>query len=104
MVIETNTKPFDRALLRSMGEILFSCGSNKRAVIATLSVIGDDIERSEGSKDEVSGRLICDAPVSIYLYENLLFNWILTYMFHRDSFVNITDQYKLHSTGNSKIT
>lgn len=42
-----------RALLRSMGEILFSCGSNKRAVIATLSVIGDDIEMSEGSKDEV---------------------------------------------------
>lgn len=73
MVVETNTKLFDRALLRSMGEILFSCGSNKRAVIATLSVIGDDIERSEGSKDEVSGGLICDTPVSIYLYENLLF-------------------------------
>ncbi|KAM5562324.1 hypothetical protein ABKV19_017512 [Rosa sericea] len=42
-----------RALLRSMGEILFSCGSNKRAVVATLSVIGDDVERFEGSKDEV---------------------------------------------------
>ena len=38
-----------------MGEILFSCGSNKRVVIATLSVIGDDVMRFEGSKDEVSG-------------------------------------------------
>ncbi|PRQ24731.1 putative ubiquitin interacting, EF-hand domain pair [Rosa chinensis] len=42
-----------RALLRSMGEILFSCGSNERAVVATLSVIGGDVERFEGSKDEV---------------------------------------------------
>lgn len=38
-----------------MGEILFSCGSNKRAVVATLSVIGDDVTRFGGSKDEVSG-------------------------------------------------
>lgn len=37
-----------------MGEILFVCGSNKSAVIATLSVIGQNIEDSEGSpKDEV---------------------------------------------------
>ncbi|XP_050366783.1 uncharacterized protein LOC126785207 [Argentina anserina] len=40
-----------RALLRSMGEILFSCGGNRRAVIATLSVIGEDVARFEGSKD-----------------------------------------------------
>lgn len=38
-----------------MAEILFVCGNNKRAVIATLSVIGHDIEESEGSlMDEVS--------------------------------------------------
>lgn len=38
-----------------MGEILFACGSNKRAVIATLTTIGHDIEGSEDShKDEVN--------------------------------------------------
>ncbi|KAI5400214.1 uncharacterized protein LOC127097593 [Lathyrus oleraceus] len=37
-----------------MGEILFLCGSNKRAVIATLSIPGNDIQRFEGiSEDEV---------------------------------------------------
>ena len=37
-----------------MGEILFSCGSNRRAVIATLSISENDIQRFEGiSKDEV---------------------------------------------------
>ncbi|KAM1682838.1 hypothetical protein ACFXTN_031067 [Malus domestica] len=44
-----------RVLIRSMGEILFLCGSNKRAVIATLSVIGEETERSEDRlNDEVS--------------------------------------------------
>lgn len=43
-----------RALVRSMGEILFSCGSNRRAVIATLSISENDIRRFEGiSEDEV---------------------------------------------------
>ncbi|TKY51397.1 siah E3 ubiquitin protein ligase 2 [Spatholobus suberectus] len=43
-----------RALVRSMGEILFSCGSNRRAVIATLSILENDIQRFEGiSEDEV---------------------------------------------------
>ncbi|ESW15525.1 hypothetical protein PHAVU_007G079400 [Phaseolus vulgaris] len=43
-----------RALVRSMGEILFSCGSNRRAVIATLSIPENDIRRFEGiSEDEV---------------------------------------------------
>ncbi|KAG4984095.1 hypothetical protein JHK87_028844 [Glycine soja] len=37
-----------RALVRSMGEILFSCGSNRRAVIATLSIPENDIQRFEG--------------------------------------------------------
>ncbi|RDX72840.1 Ubiquitin carboxyl-terminal hydrolase MINDY-3, partial [Mucuna pruriens] len=37
-----------------MGEILFSCGSNRRAVIATLSILENDIQRFEGiSEDEV---------------------------------------------------
>ncbi|KAG5250728.1 KAR-UP oxidoreductase [Salix suchowensis] len=31
-----------RALVKSMGEILFMCGDNKRAVIATLNVVGLD--------------------------------------------------------------
>ena len=38
-----------------MGEILFMCGSNERAVIATLSILADDIQHSEKiSKDEVA--------------------------------------------------
>lgn len=42
-----------RALIRSMSEILFHCGSNKRAVIATLSVTGKELEgAADGSKDE----------------------------------------------------
>ncbi|EEF29950.1 protein with unknown function [Ricinus communis] len=41
-----------RALVRSMGEILFLCGSSKRAVIATLSSIACDAGGPE--KDEVS--------------------------------------------------
>lgn len=48
-----------RALVKSMGEILFSCGSNKRAVIATLTTIGHDIEGSEDShKDEVLAKAL----------------------------------------------
>ncbi|KAJ0026425.1 hypothetical protein Pint_07942 [Pistacia integerrima] len=43
-----------RALVKSMSEILFLCGNNKRAVIATLTMLGHDIEGSEDSqKDEV---------------------------------------------------
>ncbi|XP_057973919.1 uncharacterized protein LOC131161915 [Malania oleifera] len=43
-----------RALIRSMGEILFLCGSNKTAVIATLSVLGCEDEGPECSlKDEI---------------------------------------------------
>lgn len=41
-----------RALVRSMGEILFSCGNNKRAVIATLSIPGNDSQRFEGISEE----------------------------------------------------
>ncbi|KAL2324626.1 hypothetical protein Fmac_023684 [Flemingia macrophylla] len=43
-----------RALVRSMGEILFSCGSNRRAVIATLGIPANDTLHFEGtSQDEV---------------------------------------------------
>ncbi|CAJ2629872.1 unnamed protein product [Trifolium pratense] len=41
-----------RALVRSMGEILFLCGNNKRAVIATLSIPENDIQRFEGISEE----------------------------------------------------
>ncbi|XP_027357855.1 ubiquitin carboxyl-terminal hydrolase MINDY-3-like isoform X2 [Abrus precatorius] len=43
------------ALVKSMGEILFMCGNNERAVIATLNILVDDIQHSEEvSKDEVT--------------------------------------------------
>ncbi|XP_039041910.1 ubiquitin carboxyl-terminal hydrolase MINDY-3-like [Hibiscus syriacus] len=42
-----------RALVKSMGEILFLCGNNKIAVIATLSSIGDGIEGSEDSLKDI---------------------------------------------------
>ncbi|WJX14377.1 hypothetical protein P8452_04652 [Trifolium repens] len=41
-----------RALVRSMGEILFLCGNNKRAVIATLSIPENDIQHFEGISEE----------------------------------------------------
>ncbi|KDP43000.1 hypothetical protein JCGZ_25186 [Jatropha curcas] len=45
-----------RALVRSMGEILFLCGSNKRAVIVTLNVIGCDTVGS--TKDEIIAKAL----------------------------------------------
>ncbi|KAH1065150.1 hypothetical protein J1N35_030137 [Gossypium stocksii] len=42
-----------RALVKSMSEMLFLCGNNKRAVIATLSVISHGIKGSEGSSKDV---------------------------------------------------
>ncbi|KAE9611347.1 hypothetical protein Lal_00011761 [Lupinus albus] len=43
-----------RALVRSMGEILFSCGGNRNAVIATMTIPGNGIQHFEGiSEDEV---------------------------------------------------
>lgn len=46
---------FNRALVRSMGEILFLCGDNKRIVVATLSVISHNVEGYEDSlKEEVT--------------------------------------------------
>ncbi|KAA8537890.1 hypothetical protein F0562_027530 [Nyssa sinensis] len=48
-----------RALVRSMCEILFLCGSNRKAVIATLSILDFDIEGSEDSlKDEIIVRAL----------------------------------------------
>jgi len=44
--------PIHRALVKSMGEILFMCGDNKRAVIATLNAVGLDTEGF--AKNEVS--------------------------------------------------
>ncbi|KAM7518703.1 hypothetical protein LguiB_017665 [Lonicera macranthoides] len=48
-----------RALVRSLSEILFLCGSNKRAVIASLSIPNQDIEGpGDSSKDEVIGKTL----------------------------------------------
>lgn len=48
-----------RALVRSLGEILFLCGSNKMAVIASLSIFNSDTEGPEdSSKDEVIGKAL----------------------------------------------
>lgn len=41
--------------MRSMSEILFLCGSNKSAVIASLNIVDDEMAgTSQGSDDEVS--------------------------------------------------
>ncbi|KAE8100429.1 hypothetical protein FH972_018329 [Carpinus fangiana] len=48
-----------RALVRSMGEILFLCGDNKRIVVATLSVISHNVEGYEDSlKEEVMAKAL----------------------------------------------
>lgn len=45
---------YNRVLARSMAEILFHCGSNRRAVIASLRILDGEVEESlDGSKDEV---------------------------------------------------
>ncbi|KAK4801580.1 hypothetical protein SAY86_022067 [Trapa natans] len=41
-----------RALIRSMSEILFSCGSGKTAVIATLNVFNLDIDGANNNMDD----------------------------------------------------
>ncbi|MED6180917.1 hypothetical protein PIB30_014472 [Stylosanthes scabra] len=47
------------ALVRSMSEILFMCGNNGRAVVATLSILGSDIQHSENlSRDEVISKAL----------------------------------------------
>lgn len=48
-----------RALIRSIGEILFLCGSNKRVVIATLSVPGHGNSESEDCRqDEIIAKTL----------------------------------------------
>ncbi|XP_075509450.1 uncharacterized protein LOC142545903 [Primulina tabacum] len=48
-----------RALVRSMSEILFLCGSNERVVIASLDILdGDTVESIDGSKDEVLAKAL----------------------------------------------
>ncbi|KAK8579895.1 hypothetical protein V6N13_143054 [Hibiscus sabdariffa] len=51
-----------RALVESMAEILFLCGNNKRAVIATLSSIGNGIG---GSDDNLKDVIIAQALESL---------------------------------------
>ncbi|PWA98991.1 hypothetical protein CTI12_AA013340 [Artemisia annua] len=46
-----------RALVRSMGEILFLCGNNNSATIASLRILNHEIEgKDESSKDEIVAR------------------------------------------------
>jgi hypothetical protein len=69
-----------------MVEILFLCGSNERAVIATLSILGNGIQHSEEiSKNEVLdcsidannlGKLVIDGieiPMFLLLSSEVLF-------------------------------
>jgi hypothetical protein len=51
---------FGSALVRSMVEILFLCGSNERAVIATLSILGNGIQHSE----EISRNEVLDCSIN----------------------------------------
>lgn len=41
-----------------MCEILFLCGSNRKAVIATLSVLGIDNQHSKGISDDEVGFIL----------------------------------------------
>lgn len=50
--LSLNSLDFCRALVRSMCEILFMCGNNSRAVIASFPKYDDD--SSTNQKDEVS--------------------------------------------------
>ncbi|XP_057490419.1 uncharacterized protein LOC130776257 [Actinidia eriantha] len=48
-----------RALVKSMGEILFLCGGNRRAVIASLSILNHSTEGSQDSlKDDVIAKAL----------------------------------------------
>ncbi|KAI3464650.1 hypothetical protein Pfo_021313 [Paulownia fortunei] len=48
-----------RALVRSMSEILFLCGSNETAVVASLNILdGDFVESTNGSEDEVIAKVL----------------------------------------------
>ncbi|KAL0365957.1 UNVERIFIED_CONTAM: Ubiquitin carboxyl-terminal hydrolase MINDY-3 [Sesamum radiatum] len=48
-----------RALVRSMTEILFLCGRNERAVLASLNILdGVSMERVNGSEDEVIAKVL----------------------------------------------
>lgn len=47
-----------RALVKSMAEILFRCGSNKKAVVATLDVLD---QNGEGTRDEPLDEIILKA-------------------------------------------
>ncbi|KAG8389811.1 hypothetical protein BUALT_Bualt01G0017300 [Buddleja alternifolia] len=48
-----------RALVKSMSEILFLCGSNQRAIIASMNILnGDFMEPVNGSEDEVIAKML----------------------------------------------
>ncbi|KAK6131509.1 hypothetical protein DH2020_034749 [Rehmannia glutinosa] len=48
-----------RALVRSMSEILFLCGSNETAAVASLNILdGNFVESANGSEDEVIAKVL----------------------------------------------
>ncbi|KAL2467896.1 ubiquitin interaction motif-containing protein [Forsythia ovata] len=52
-----------RALVRSMVEILFLCGSNEKVVISSLNILDGDIERSVECPDEVIAKALEDLSI-----------------------------------------
>ncbi|KAL2503690.1 ubiquitin interaction motif-containing protein [Abeliophyllum distichum] len=52
-----------RALVRSMVEILFLCGSNEKAVISSLNILDGDIEGSVECPDEVIAKALEDLSI-----------------------------------------
>ncbi|KAK6131023.1 hypothetical protein DH2020_035234 [Rehmannia glutinosa] len=53
-----------RALVRSMSEILFLCGCNERALIASLNISNHDfVESVNGSEDEAIAKVLRDLSV-----------------------------------------
>ncbi|KAG6478154.1 hypothetical protein ZIOFF_061586 [Zingiber officinale] len=54
----------ERALVYSMAEILFLCGSGKQAVVATIGVDCRDLEGSEGDQSEVLAKALKDLSIA----------------------------------------
>ncbi|XP_074568307.1 uncharacterized protein LOC141824873 [Curcuma longa] len=54
----------ERALVYSMAEILFLCGSGKQAVVATIGVDCHDLEGSEGDQSEVLAKALKDLSIA----------------------------------------
>lgn len=72
-----------RALVRSMCEMLFLCGSNERAVVASLGILDGEVEGSrDNSNDEVIYVSVQIQCLYIYIYTHTYVNsiYIFTYI------------------------